>query len=237
MYELIQLKEPQIIKPHFVLSIASPRGSGKTTLVTKLIKETYKNVFHYIVFMSASLDVNGDYLDITNDYLKGKQKPDKEYIYRLSDTSEFHTIIEEIIDSNTSIKKDKEYECPSVLVVCDDAVDSRILQSKQLLKIASRGRHINISLIISTQYITSIARAIRVNSTGFIVFKPFSYTETERFMEEFIQRKYKRCMDDLMSEVFDEPYAFFFINNENKKASERVYVGFDKRVRFYDDKK
>ena len=46
------------MKPHFFMVVVGKPGSGKTTVVEKLVNETYKNKFDQILVVSPSVKKN-----------------------------------------------------------------------------------------------------------------------------------------------------------------------------------
>lgn len=236
---------PLELTPPFVITISASRGSGKSTLIRRMLDENLQKQFHYIVFVSPTLDLNDDYKSIDKGYCLKLPKPPKppsgvplggrpppEQIVRISNTVDFDRAIKEIMATQTDIVKEHgKKKTPQVLIIADDVIDSKILRfGGNLDKIAERGRHMNISLIISTQRITSVSRSIRLNSDFFIVFRPWNYTEVERWLSEFIPRKKRAMFEEWLNSVFTEPYMFLVVNNRTKSIDERFYVGFDTLV-------
>lgn len=227
------LEQPIYPKHPFVVSISASRGSGKSTLIRDLLKNVYYKTFDYIVILSPSLDVNHDYTDINNDYVKHPVKKEKEYIIKLSDVSRFKEAIQEILTSQRDIIKEKgKKNTPKVLIIADDVIDSGILRDKFLDTVSHRGRHLEVSLFISTQKITSLSPIIRNNSDFFIVFKSNNYQELERFLIEFIPRKYKHSFEEELLKVFQIPYVFICINNQTKTLKDRIMIGFHTTLNF-----
>jgi hypothetical protein len=84
-------------------------------------------------------------------------------------------VIQTIIDSQNKLIKEAKgniNEVPKILFIIDDLItDARFMKSKPMLEIMTRGRHINSSTILCTQYINSVPRAIRQQASYTILFK------------------------------------------------------------------
>jgi hypothetical protein len=74
----------------------------------------------------------------------------------------------------------------SILVVVDDfADDVRFSRNSKLLHaLFTRGRHSQISIIVSTQKFTAIHPIIRVNASELYVFRLRNYSDLQTFLDE-----------------------------------------------------
>ena len=218
---------------HFVMTIASPRGAGKTTFVNYLLKNQLYRKFNYIVICSPSQQLNSDFDNVTQDVIKGPLKPNKEYLIKLHDESKFEEVVDELRKSNVEIiERQGRDKCPDVLLILDDCLDSGVTRFRgKLDRIAHSGRHYKTSVIISQQRLSSISRSIRINSTFIVMFLPFSVTEIEQFLVQFASKKKRDFVMDLMETVFEIPYAFILLDNTKRNIKDRLYIGLDKEVR------
>ena len=123
-----------------------------------------------------------------------------------------------LIDKMTEINANKsKNERKHILLILDDCVsDTNFHQSPTIKKLFLRGRHINISLLITTQYIYLISPSMR-NNMDFIfsgqMNKQSIFLLTNEYLsgniskEEFV-KMYNRCTKD---------YNFLVINNNSVK--------------------
>jgi len=214
---------PDLLQPPFVMILSAPRGSGKSTLTHTLLtsKEYYKGVFDYIIFLSPTLNLNDDYSDIKEDHDK---------VYKFDKITDFNAIINELIDTQTSmVKSVKKKKTPQVLIIADDIIDSDLLRRSDkapIATIAHRGRHINISIIYCVQKLSSIPRLVRLNADGLILFATSNYSELEQFLEQYVPKR-KRCkLRDKLMDVYEEPFNFIFVNNQIRSLSKRLRIKF-----------
>ena len=132
------------------IGLIAKRCSGKSVLLKHLVEaEKYK--FHKIFVICPTERINRFYKDITDD----------ECIF-----DNYNEIwMNKLIDKMTEINANKTAkERKHILLILDDCVsDHNFHQSPTIKKLFLRGRHINISLLITTQYIYLISPSMRVN--------------------------------------------------------------------------
>ena len=224
---------PDLPKPPFVMSIAAPRGSGKSFLVRHLLNDDnfYRGVWDpsYIWIMCPSLEFNDDYADLGI--------PFEDEIHKVSDVNkmidEVNTLFDRMADC---VKEHKQKNTPQVLLILDDILDSPLLNFKGVVdKISCRGRHVHISVILCSQRISGISRTVRLNSDMFLIFAPSNYSEAEQWLLQFVAKKNKKKMEALMEEIFDTPFNFIVLNNQKRRIKDRLRIRFSEIINF--DKK
>lgn len=141
-------------------------GSGKTNLILKLLLESkfgLKNFFQ-IIFVFCPTALNDPSFD------KLKEVVPEENIF-LEPTEEK---IEEIVAKQSSIvKKLGKKMSPPILMLFDDCIANKIIDSKAFSILFFRGRHLNISTWVALQYFNNLPKRVRQNITNFFLFKPF----------------------------------------------------------------
>jgi hypothetical protein len=204
------------VKDGFVCTLAAPRGSGKSHLIRTMLQSGFMKKFDHVVVMSPSLDLNDDYVD----YI-GLDK-----VTLISEISE--TIIDQLFTDHEACMKQVRHRerfekelppitCPYTLLILDDIIDSNLVTFRGVVdKYAERGRHINLSLIVSSQRISAVSRSIRINSNYFIVFSPFSVAEMEQFLEQFVSRDQRSETRHILSDIFKKNYEFVLLDNFEK---------------------
>lgn len=199
------------------LLITAPSGSGKTQLMGSLLREDefgYKNVFKGNVFVfSSTFDLGDPAWDGVN--IK------KENVW--DDWRE--DIVQELIQDQENIIKEKGKEkTPHILIILDDLI-TQIPQSRQssLVKLFISGRHRLISIWMTTQSYRHCPKAVRLNTTGQIVFR-VNNIERQAMAEE--NQVDSDTFLNLYEIATEEPYSFLYINNE-KPINERYYQRFE----------
>ncbi len=109
------------------------------------------------------------------------------------------------------------YKPVHTLLILDDCIDSRIAQfrsSENIAdEIAERGRHYNVSMIVSSQYLSSISPSLRRNAEFLFLFSPTNYADTERVLGEFVPSEVRKEFRELVMRVYLQPYSFMIVDN------------------------
>lgn len=179
-----KLKEP-LPKLH-TLFIGST-GSGKTNLILNMILRNrmygYLNYYKkiYIISPSSCVDSSFDNVDLyINAYDKKKQKKGLGEI-ELIDTFSSE-IVEEIIDEIT------ELYVPNgdrTLILLDDCINELPTSIKPVQMLFTRGRHMKISVWLSSQAYKKIPKVLRLNAHDVIVFGDQNKRDIKDIYSEF----------------------------------------------------
>ena len=218
----IEFKENEMINQHMMkvpnrLLITAPSNSGKTQLMGSLLREDYfgyKDIYKGNIFIfSSTFNLN----DPAFDGVRIK----KENVF--DDYDEL--AIKEILDDQETIIKEKGKEkTPHCLIILDDLI-TQIPQGRQssLVKLFVSGRHRLCSIWMTTQAYRHVPKAIRLNTSGQIIFR-VNNIERQAMSEE--QQIDSDSFLKLYEESTQEPYSFLYINNE-KQIEERYYKRFE----------
>lgn len=217
----LPFKNKILPKPPFRFIIVAPSGKGKTNFLISLIidRRFYKMYFQDRVFIfSKSILADRIFTALPKDILRNSYSHFS--IEVLNDLFEKQKIE---IDENGKTSKN------TMLIVLDDFISDIVNRGAPTLleEIYMRGRHYNISIIITSQMYMLIPKAIRFNSTSLILFEQDNveeltniYKENGSFLskKEFIGRLFKR--------VWTKPYQFLFID-KGKPFDERYRINFN----------
>ena len=185
------------------VGLVAKRNSGKSCLLKHLVNSE-RHKFSKIYCICPTEKINRFYSDIVND----------ECIFDSYDEKWVDKLINKMteINSNKSTKERK-----NVLLILDDIVsDHNFHQSPTLKKLFIRGRHINIAIIITFQYLNLIPPVAR-NNMDFLFCGQMNKQSVDLLMSEFISgdiskeefiKMYNRCTRD---------YNFLVINNNSVK--------------------
>jgi len=210
-------KHPDLPVVPFCLIATGRSRSGKTVAISNMLgpemlnaKEVFgKNIFLF----TGTKGLNMDYTDLV----------DERHIFDGFDKNR----IEQIINKQERIIKElgKDY-ANQVLVILEDIADVAGFNSSRLLqRIAFRGRHALVSLIVSSQKLSSIPRGVRLNATYIIAFNP-SGSEEQWYVDEMFPRRLRKRATEVFVGLWREPYAFLFIDNMTKEPARRFRKGF-----------
>ena len=166
-----------------------PSHSGKGVLLSNFILDIYKDCFERVYIFSPSINVDHTWI------------PVKEYLDKTINLSESEPPLyydhydpenlEKIIDTQKKVtehlkpKKDNK-KLYSILIIVDDFADDPSFSRKSQLLHAlfTRGRHSQISTIVSTQKLSALHPIIRVNTKILHVFRLRNYQDLQMFLDE-----------------------------------------------------
>ena len=203
--------------PPLAMAIIGPRYSGKSNLIKNIFcrKDMLGKIFdpENIFIFCASIHFNDDFDNL-----------DTEHKYDYWDEN----VVQEIYDSQANnIELYGKNRLAHVLIICDDMFDNpQFIKSKIIQTLFMRGRHLNISLVLSGQKFSSIPRGARLNITQLIIFRPYSQNEYDYILEETCAKSQKKEMMRKMDLVFETPFNFIFFDHLNKKKEKRIRIGF-----------
>jgi len=185
------------------IGLTAKRNSGKSCLLKYLV-EAERHKFNKIYVICPTEKINRFYSDIVDD----------ECIFDNYDEK----WVDKLINKMTVINSNKpQKERKNVLLILDDIVsDHNFHQSPTLKKLFIRGRHINIAIILTFQYLNLIPPVARVN-LDFLFCGQMNKQSIDLLISEFISgdiskedflKMFYRCTRD---------YNFLVINNNSVK--------------------
>ena len=206
---------PPIPKPNSRLIIVGSSGCGKTNLVKNLLDRywidpfTGKSVFNIIILMSPTIEQDIIYEQlysnpVLHDVIVPKREMDTELLKKITDRK------------------------PDDLKICvfidDFAFNQKVLLLPEVKALYFRGRHANITPIISSQFFFAIDPSIRVNATGFMVFRLTRANEISLLrLQLSTPRVRDEKFDDVLREAHKESkYDFLYFD----VPSQRYYQSF-----------
>ncbi len=167
--------KPRWITPDRILLFVGKRGSGKTTCERDIVWN-----FRYIptgVVYSPTEDANGDWEGTFPDtFIYDGYNPDasKRILRRQRMQARKHRL-------------DPEHVIQPTLMVCEDCMyDRKVFNSDISARgIIMNGRHLNIILLISIQYLMDISRCMRTQADYIFIFKDNDIGNRERIWKNW----------------------------------------------------
>ena len=184
-----------------IICFCAKRNSGKSQLLRYLVTCS-KNRFSKIFVICPTESVNHFYSDLvpaSNIFPQYKEE-----------------WVESLISKMTEINSGKnDNEAKHILLILDDCCsDSNFHQSKTLKKLATRGRHIKIAVMITCQYIYQIPPVIR-NNCDYIYVGQMNQQGLKLLTDEFLMGNIdKKGFVDLYHNNTND-YNFLVINNNS----------------------
>jgi hypothetical protein len=220
------------IEPPFCLAYAAPTEAGKSTNIYNLLKVKWKDCFDNIMICCPSLKFD------KNDYTGVVE------LFEGTDTKLVIVVDDFVVQVRAAIAeqevmKQKNKDDPennpltSTLIIFDDCIGTNIIKSNRtdncVDSIATKGRHIELSCIITTQVLSELSYAVRRNAKGLFVFSPMNYTDFERVLDEYVPKEFQKELQVRAKEIFKEDFAFILIDGSRKRRNDfrmRIRKGF-----------
>ena len=233
-YEIKQSKYQMVAKLPMRSVLLGPSGSGKTVLLVSMILDIYRDCFARIYIWSPSVFVDQSWEPVKKYIDKDlKINSDKEKIY----FDEYrHEDLEHVINTQYKLidhmKKQDYKKLYNILIVIDDFADnpSFTRHSKLLHSLYTRGRHLMISTITSTQVFNALSTIIRKNITQLYVYKLRNYRDLEAVLEELSALTDKKTLLEMYSMATKEPHSFLYVNLMAKKVDDMFFIKFDRKM-------
>lgn len=188
--------------------LVGKRGSGKTVLMKHLIECEYQDFDKIFLFCPTS-DLNDDFKELIPETCTFKEYDD-DWVIRLMDSCA------------EQIKKGKAKK--KILLILDDiATDNKLKKDNDgFTNVFTRGRHLGLSIILTSQYLNTLLPIVRSNCDYIFVSKLNNYSL------KLLTEEYKN--GDLSNKEFEalyydstKDYKFLVINNtctENNNIEE-----------------
>lgn len=188
-----------------VIAIIAPTGAGKTFFLRDALKHIHKNYDKFYLF-SGTAKLQKDY-----DFFP------KDNIFQFYEEAKMVEIWD---DAYKRAKEDRD----KVLIILDDIIaDPEFIKGKVLNKMAISARHLKITVIIITQYLTSLKPIVRQNLRLVVAFETDSYKERRKFIDEFLSLTNNRVGDLIYSRITKVPYQCIIVAVYKKDKNDKVY--------------
>ena len=197
-------------KPFFGL-ITGYSGSGKTYFLLQLLEREFKGYFEHLYVICPTFWRNKTYLGWK--YLKDP------CVYPIDClSSEFEEFLAAVRDES----KDS-----NTLILVDDCAASREIkkQSCELTELAFGGRHEQLSVIVLTQQLTSVSKAVREQLSWVVCFSPVDDHDAKVLADKYLARLGEEKKEEVLQFLDKEKYAFFI---SQVRYPKRKFVGSEK---------
>ena len=188
--------------------LISKRNAGKSQMIRYLVSQQ-RGKFKSIFVICPTEKVNNFYSDLVK-----KENIRDEWTEAWTDQ-----LIEHMTRENAN-KPDKE--ASHVLLIVDDCVsDTNFHQSKSFKKLFTRGRHIKIAVILTSQYIFSVPPTAR-NNSDFILTSQMNTQGLDLLTSEFLFGNLTKKEFINMYHKNTSNYGFLVINNNCVKENDDI---------------
>jgi hypothetical protein len=153
-----------------------------------------------------------------------------------------HEAIGKILDTQREIVEScrkRKVAAPHVLLILDDMGDyTDIMQAKKggkiggswIVTLATKGRHFQVSWMVTCQKFNQVGRVIRSNARNLLVWRQRNAKEVESLCEELSGWYDKETVLQLYSHATSEPYSWLTIRLDAKRREDAFWLRFEKRL-------
>ena len=236
--------EPLPINQPSIMTFVGSRGSGKSSVILSLIKNTYNGVFHRIIFFNPTFYRDEKYEKLLNisHILKQKPKEKKDILSRpknhpylleakeppftgkINPSDVYTSNIEDNLTRIVNEKIELNNKNEKWLIVLDDISASGITRHPHFLEVLLNGRHLNITLWLSVQFYVSLAPPTRNQVMVWFLFNFPNINEVNRFYQENSCRLSEEDWMKIYHYAVDRPYGFLTINHHNTHDKHKIFT-------------
>ena len=188
--------------------IVGRMGSGKTSLLTSLVKRVFNRCFETIyVFMPSNSRES-----ISND-IYGKNLPANQLFDTLT--------LENITQVYEEIQENSKEKYNSLILIDDFQValkDPQII--KVLQKIITKMRHLRTTIFLLQQNFQALAKPLRELTSNLILFN-LGKSQLEKIFDEIIQLD-KNKYQDIIDISFQDPHDWILVNLHKSRSIYRM---------------
>ena len=217
-----------------------PSGSGKSVALVDCIVRLYDKCWERIYVFSPSVHLDSAWLPVKK-YVEEQLHVDvmkEQCFFDAWDPAAIAGIVQQQVALTEHSKKLGLKKLYGILIVIDDfADDPRVVHSQRgaaaggsmLNTLFIRGRHSQISTIVSSQKLRLISSTMRVNTQFLCVWKLRSALELESLLEEVSATHDKQTLMAMYHHATSQPYGFWYINL-TRNYEDMFYVSFHTKL-------
>ena len=235
-FETKQSKYDQVQKLPVRGVLLGPSGAGKSVLLQNMILDIYRDCFERVYIFSPSINVDHTWLPVKS-YLDNKislSEDEPSLYYDTYDPESLQAIIDtqrKIVEHQKNKKSNKLF---SILIIVDDFADdpSFSRNSKLLHSLYVRGRHSQISTLVSTQKFAALSPLIRVNACSLYVFRLRNYQDLNTFLDEVSAIVDRKTLLQMYKSATDLDFGFLFVKLNSRSKKNMFMVKFNSYIEF-----
>ena len=237
-YQVKQSKYEHVSKLPTRSVINAASGSGKTVLIQNLILDIYKGCFSRIYIFSPSIDIDDTWLPVKK-YIADEltTTEDEQIYYQDFDGDAVQHILatqKKVIDHQKKDPKTKKLF--SILLIFDDVADNKAIHNNQALNSCfTRGRHSQISTILSTQKYNAVSTIIRTNMDSMYLFRLRNANDLQAVIDELSALLDKKILLEVYMKATEERFSFLFIKLTSPTINDMFYVNFQSKIMIHDE--
>ena len=238
-YQIKQPRDPIVPRVPCTGMLLGPSKSGKTVALISMLLDQYRtasgeSVWERLYVFSPSVLIDDAWKPVIKfiEEEMGVNMEREKVLFDTWDEGALRTIIEQQRKLTTKTKQLGYKKLYGVAVIVDDFSDQPELHKKNgegaLDTLLCRGRHLQISTILSCQKLRVVSNCIRVNLQFLCIWRLRNALEIQAVIEELSALLPKEELLAIYREATREPYSFLFVYLLNPKHS-MFYKRFEER--------
>ncbi|KAJ3347633.1 hypothetical protein GGF32_006781 [Allomyces javanicus] len=206
--------------PSFSCAVVAARGSGKTNMMLNMVTRFYRRTFGRIVVCCPSFHSDEKWKLLFQPILRVPRRSRAEarlFQDHIEDNEPDPRVPSEA-DVHTSADTFEQV----IRALIDDQLETRPKDRKTLIDCVMNGRHYKISTLYVTQSYFQLAKALRLNTTNFMLYSTGNQKEIASFYQEHHCGKTWDHWRAIYDHCVAETYSFLHVNYKNDNEHKLV---------------
>ena len=124
----------------------------------------------------------------------------------------------------------------SILLIFDDVADNKAIHNNPSLNSCfTRGRHSQISTILSTQKYNAVSTIIRTNMDSMYLFRLRNANDLSAIVDELSALLDKKILLEIYMKATQERFSFLFIKLTSPTINDMFYLKFQSKIMISDE--
>jgi cellulose biosynthesis protein BcsQ len=173
--------------------IVGMTGSGKTQFLLNMLETEYNRVFDYIIIVCPTIEWNTTYLNWSH----------------LSDNGVIQIPCSQEMINNVLQAVSTIFRGTNTLIVVDDCASSQAVKKRvsELVRLAFSARHYNLSVIVLTQQLSSVAKPFRENISRLVTFYNPSRKDMKVITDDYLNGVPQETITEITKILRDEKFT------------------------------
>ena len=192
------VKKFEAEKKPFNMIIVGMTCCGKTQFLLNFLEREFKNYFDHIFLICPTFQWN-------KTWGEWKFEKDEDFIAIPCDQDEVEKWMKIVVDFAKGSKS---------LVILDDCASGKNVKNRtsELVKLGFSARHFNLSVVVITQQLTSIAKPFRENISKLVTFYNPNKKDMKTIIEEYLDVRNRNELEKILQTLKNKCYSNLEIN-------------------------
>ena len=189
-------------QPPFNMLIVGMTGSGKTQFLLDMLETEYNRVFDYIIIVCPTIEWNTTYINWNHLSDHG--------VIQIPCSQE---MINHVLQAVSTI-----FRGTNTLIVVDDCAASLAVKKRvsELMRLAFSARHYNLSVIVLTQQLSSVAKPFRENISRLVTFYNPSRKDMKVITDDYLNGVPQETITEITKILRDEKFTALEIDGHRR---------------------